>query len=96
MIIILCLISSHFYANASFFALQWDKYDTSRSTPYYVIDHIFFAIFTLDIIFNFVTEYRDIGETVPIRDIDKISQRYIKGNFLIDVIAWFPIHYFID
>ena len=95
MIIIACLISSHFYASASFFALQKDKDDTSRSTVLYIFDHIFFAIFTLDIFINFITEYRDIGETIPCRDLEKISKRYIRGSFVVDMIAWIPLHYFI-
>ena len=61
-----------------------------------MIDYIFFSIFTIDIAVNFLTEYRDVGETQPIRQFEKIAQRYIQGEFLLDLVAWFPIHYIID
>ena len=70
---IACLLSSHFYAYASFFGLKWHKDDTSMGSLNWVTDYVLFAIFTIDIIVNFITEYCDVGEIEPCRDLEKIS-----------------------
>ena len=43
-----------------------------------------------------MTEFKDTGEMKPCRQFDKIWQRYLRGDFLLDLIAWLPIHYFIE
>lgn len=60
------------------------------------VDIFFFCIFTIAIFINFLTEFKLDGETVPCRDLNKIVFRYLKSNFLIDLIAWVPIHFFIN
>jgi len=46
---------------------------------------------------NCLTEYyENAGDTTPVRDISKIVQKYLKGTFLLDFIAWVPFHFFMD
>lgn len=59
----------------------------------WIIDYIFFFFFTVDIIINFFTEFKDVGESEPCRNIEKIALRYIRGHFLFDFVAWVPLHY---
>ena len=55
---------------------------------------IFFEVhFTLSVIFNFFIEYEDDTSLMPIRDINKIAERYIKGDFLIEALPCLPIQY---
>lgn len=52
----------------------------------------FFEIyFVFSIIFNFVLEYEIVGQTQPIRDLQKIVSNYAKGWFLIDLIPCIPL-----
>lgn len=96
MITTACILSCHFYAYTSFFGLKWDKDDMSRVSQLWLLDYVFFSLFSIDIIFNFMTEFKDTGEMKPCRQFDKIWQRYLRGDFVLDLIAWLPIHYFID
>ena len=47
--------------------------------------------FLLDICFNFFVEYKSEEKLQPVRDFTKIAERYLKGTFLLDFIAFVPI-----
>jgi hypothetical protein len=43
-----------------------------------------------------LTEYIPDGETIPVRKLGKIAQRYINGDFYFDMASTFPITFFLD
>ena len=45
------------------------------------------VFFLMDIIFQFFREYADEANNKPVRELKKIASRYLKGKFIIDVIA---------
>jgi len=57
-----------------------------------IIIEIFFFI---DICLNFFLEYKDDEDFKPVRDLKKISIRYIKGVFIFDVLATLPLAFMI-
>ena len=57
------------------------------------MDYTFFSIFSIDILVNFLTEYKDVGETQPCRDLSKIAIHYFNSGFFLDFVSWLPIHY---
>ena len=46
--------------------------------------------FLIEIIITFFIEFKSEEKLQPIRDIGKISERYLQGTFLIDLISFFP------
>jgi len=48
-------------------------------------------MFGLEIVFNFLTDYKNDGEIVPVRSLPKIVNRYLKGKFLQDLIPTLPL-----
>ena len=83
--IVLCLISPYIYAWFIVFGAP-----SAQSTMYKL--SIFFEVFFfVNIIFSFFVEYREDGKLQPIRDLRLIAQRYIKGNFLIELIPVIPL-----
>lgn len=54
------------------------------------IDTIVDIIFGLDILIMFRTSYRDPQSDLKIRDAKQIAINYIKGRFIIDLLASFP------
>lgn len=48
------------------------------------------CLFTLDIVFNFLTTYDDPATNTTISDLPRIAVNYLKGWFLLDVLACFP------
>ncbi len=72
-------------------------YFTVFSLPYdalffYYMEHIGFASFTLDFVFNLMRQYRDIDGTF-VTEHKRIVQKYIRsGWFFIDIIATFPYY----
>lgn len=41
---------------------------------------------------KFLTTYKISGEAAPIRGLNSISMRYLKGDFLIDLLPLLPLH----
>lgn len=58
-------------------------------------DYLMEFFFLLDIIRNFFMEYEDFEERKIIRDHKMIAKRYLKGAFIVDLIAilHFPVNY---
>ena len=42
---------------------------------------------------RFITDYTPAGENQPERDFTKIYTRYLKSEFFLDFVAWFPINF---
>jgi hypothetical protein len=52
-----------------------------------VVDTIMEVCFGLDIIRNFFMQYEDVEEQKTIRNLKMIAKRYIKGDFVVDMLA---------
>lgn len=48
------------------------------------------GLFLVQICLSFFTEYKPIDSIYPVRDISKIAERYLKGNFIFHLIPIFP------
>jgi len=59
-------------------------------------DNIFFGLFSVSLILNFLKDYVPVGETQSSRDLKKIAVRYLKGQFAVDFIAWIPFQWLVD
>lgn len=66
----------------------------------FVKDPIFIALelmmescFLLDIILNFLLQYKDDEDFKPVKDLKKIAIRYLKRFFIIDFLATVPLRY---
>ena len=49
------------------------------------------SYFLLTIVFTFFVEYEVVGQLVPVRDLKKIAENYMKGHFLLDLIPVIPL-----
>jgi len=84
-----CLTSSYVYAWVACFG-------TEGTEILSVLTVVYEVIFTLTIAVNFLTNYTPDGETIKVQDLAAIAVRYRKGQFTIDIIAWFPLVFFLD
>lgn len=73
--------------------LYWEENTTSRSIFWF--EFSIDITFSIDIILNFITAYHDSRTNVLITSFKLISKRYLKGFFLIDVLATFPFGFFL-
>lgn len=85
-----CLFSPYIYA---YFALH--GHEQGEKGPVWITIG-FECIFVITILKNFITEYTPEGEIVPVKDIWKISDRYLKSEFLIDLVPTIPMTFIID
>jgi len=51
------------------------------------MDNIMEVCFAIDIIRNFLMQYEDIEENTVVRNLKLIAKKYIKGDFIVDIIA---------
>lgn len=95
--IICCISSSYLYAYIAAFGMKdfgYTKKDPighDQEEFFISVEITFEIIFMLSIIKQFLTEYTPEGETIPVRDLQKIAKRYIKDGFLLDFICVLPI-----
>ena len=68
--------------------LYWEEDVEARSI--FIFESTLDAIFALDIVFNFLTAYTDNATDLVVTAPKKIATRYLKGFFLIDLIATIP------
>lgn len=85
-----CFTSPYFYA---WVALNGHEKDEKLQ--------LFFAysyesIFAFNICINFLTDFVPDGEIVPEKDMAKIADRYLNGDFLQDFVPTFPLTFFFD
>jgi len=51
------------------------------------------SCFLVDIILNFLLQYKDDEDFKPVKDLKKIAIRYLKRFFIIDFLATVPLRY---
>ena len=69
-------------------SFYWEEEVEAKSI--FIFESCLDSIFALDIIFNFLTAYTDKATDIMITDPKLIAKRYLKGFFLIDLIATIP------
>ena len=69
-------------------SFYWEEEVEAKSI--FIFESCLDSIFALDIIFNFLTAYTDKATDIMITDRKLIAKRYLKGFFLIDLIATIP------
>jgi hypothetical protein len=47
--------------------------------------------FTSVIMLNFITDFKEEGDTVPTREFLLVAKNYINNGFLGDILPWLPI-----
>lgn len=52
-----------------------------------VIDGIMEVCFLIDIVRNFFMQYEDVEEQKTVRNLKLIAKRYLKGDFVVDLLA---------
>lgn len=81
-----CLLSSYVYTNIAAFRMH--KYEDEAVTQVYLAFEIFFFI---DMIVQFFVERTPAGHTKPVRELEKLAVLYLKGDFIVDLIAILPL-----
>ena len=80
-----CLTSSYFYAYISAFGVP------VHPEPLWYINMIYEGIFLISLLLNFITAYKPQGDmSKPVKNINMISTRYFKGNFIFDFLPLIP------
>ena len=82
---ILCLISSYIYMWFGAFN------DIGNHHLRGVVTICFELFFLFMMIINFITDFTRQGENKPVRNLHQISMRYLKGDFLMDLIPLLPL-----
>ncbi len=88
----------------NFFAMTLAIYSTFSATyiaafgfpikkSYVVLTNLVDLVFWIEIILNFFQQYKDEVEYKPVKDVRMISYRYLKTNFIVDLIATIPFRY---
>ena len=87
--ILMCLISSYYYAMIS----TLDHPKTKQSLGVGVI--FFETVFAISFFLNFFVEFYSDGNRIPTKNIKLIAKRYLKNDFLLDLIPLIPFAEFI-
>lgn len=82
-----CLCSCYLYAWLTAFGVP------SSGSPARYVDVAFEALFLLSLLLEFLTSYRPQSGDQEVREFAKISQRYLQGNFVPDLIPLVPLHW---
>ena len=85
-----CFTSPYFYAWVALNGHEKDEY------LQLCFAYIYESIFALNICFNFLTDFVPDGEIIPEKDLAKIADRYLNGEFLKDFAPTFPLTFFFD
>ena len=83
--ILCCLVSSYIYIWLCAFG------DDVNSDTGLFLQIFFEVIFSISMVLKFLTDYIPHGETKPERDLFKLSQRYLYGQFILDLIPLLPL-----
>ncbi len=62
------------------------------NTGFLATDIVIECCFLLDIVLNFLIQYKD-DEHKPVRDLKRIAVRYLKKLFIVDFLATIPLRY---
>lgn len=100
MVSIICSVNYAYFTAFGFpfrYVSLSDTFATAKDYPFDTAMIIFWFLieflFGLDIVLNFLREFRDDNTFKPIRDIQKIAERYVKTQFILDMIATIPFNY---
>lgn len=83
------MLSAYWYGYLSAFGGQY--------TDIHIVSIIFELLFLIGMCINFVKQYTPDGETIPVKNLSKISMNYIKkGSFKTDFICLFPFPFLLQ
>ena len=68
-----CFISSYIYALISTFE------DPKKDPKVQTMVIYFESVFAISLLLNFIVEYYPDGGTIPVKNLNKIAKRYLKG-----------------
>ena len=89
--IVLCIASSYFYMFLAVFGEPEGDVNLRNLNMFFEI------YFSFSICFRFFTDYTEEGDTLPERNLHKISKRYFYSwSFVIDLIPLIPFNLFFD
>ena len=83
--VIACLISSYFYAYLGAF------HNPNPEDNLFGVMVFFETIFFISIVCKFFVEFKKDGQTIPIRNLGEIANRYLRTTFMMDFIPLIPI-----
>lgn len=83
--IVACMLQSYVYVWFAAFS------DDGRTTLMIVLE----SLFVFDMLLNFLTEFYQDGEIEPVRDLARISKRYLKAGFVSDLIPLLPLPFIV-
>ena len=89
-VVIICTFSSLVYAELAAFGIPSDD------NIFSLIIWGFEFIFVMDMIVQFLLEFKPEDQYNTVRDLTEIAKRYIKGRFFIDLMALIPFIYLFD
>uniref|UniRef100_A0A7S3FW38 Cyclic nucleotide-binding domain-containing protein n=1 Tax=Strombidium rassoulzadegani TaxID=1082188 RepID=A0A7S3FW38_9SPIT len=87
-VVMICIFSSYMYALIAAFGIP-EKGSTMSN-----LDIIFEVIFSLDIIVQFLLEFKPEDQYNKVRDLTEIAKRYLKTRFIWDIIPLIPFKTF--
>jgi hypothetical protein len=94
---VLCIYSSVFYAYVTIFDIDNNPDEHFRGFFSYSAaadqDMMFFVFFVLDMLKNMVTDFQPIGQLNHNRKFLDILNRYLLGEFVVDLLCLIPFHW---
>lgn len=81
------LVSSYFYAYMSAF------YSPKPENNLFKVMLFFEIVFFAQIILKFFEEFTKDGQTIPTKDLGEIARKYLKDQFIYDLIPLIPFPY---
>lgn len=88
-VILSCIASSYMYMYLAAFSVP------EPGSTFYILDYfILTPIFGIDIIVQFLLDFKPEDSYTRVRDIFEIAKRYLRNQFLFDFIPMLPLHLF--
>jgi hypothetical protein len=84
MVVLTCIVSSYIYASVAAFKIP----EPGSTTDKIIVS--FDVIFVLDILIQFILEYKPEDQFYKVRDLTLIAKRYIRTRFFLDLITVIP------
>lgn len=94
-----CIISSYIYMHFAAFGngcigIEPSEECNASGGIGNIFDYIFLVIFGVDIIIQFLLDFKPEDSYTRVRDLVEIAKRYFKTNFLFDFLPMMPFHLF--
>lgn len=83
-----------YYTQVNFATNHMNKFTVQEIRHYNKIQIAFELYFLIEMMLGFITEYYDHNNK-PVRDFYKISERYLRGGFIYDIIPLIPFNFLI-